>query len=73
MSDVEDEIKPKRKKGVRNTHLYQRQMIKDARIHGKSYKSYSGEIVPAITYNADCRLVSVKIYVKNSIKIVLRF
>lgn len=54
MSDVEEESAPKRKKGVRNTHLCKRNVIKNSRVHGKSYKSYSGKIVPAIKYHAHC-------------------
>lgn len=54
MSDIEDEIHPKRKKGVKNTHLYQKNVINKARVHGKSYKSYSGKQVAAIEYHAHC-------------------
>lgn len=54
MSDAEDQPKPKRKKGVKNTGNYKRNVIKKARLHGVAYVNYSGKPVPAIKYKTCC-------------------
>lgn len=50
---MEDET-PKRKKGIKNTEPYKRNVIKNARVHGYSYTNYAGKQVPSIEYSAHC-------------------
>ncbi len=57
MSDAEDIEIPKRKKGVKNPQSYKRNVIKNARLHGQSYTSYSGKDVPSIEFKAHCPYV----------------
>lgn len=53
--EIEDEAAPlKRKRGIRNTSEYKREIIKKCRVKGTAYKRWSGALVPAINQGPDC-------------------
>lgn len=56
-ADAETEVPlhNKRKKGVRNTDLYSRNVTKRSRVEGVAYKGYSGTDVVAKKIGLPCR------------------
>ncbi|CAG9818123.1 unnamed protein product [Phaedon cochleariae] len=61
MSDTEDIISKKRKKGIRNTEEYKAVKIKRSRLSGQPYRNYRGNLVPGNVTGEQCTIFSEEI------------